>query len=172
MVAIPAAPFFGYIIDRFGRSLMFLIVACVMQVGAHIVFLLISLDIITLQPAIVMVWIGVGYSIFAAAIWPLLPFVIKENMLGTGFGTMTAIQNAGLAIGPQMIGGIQSSPKIQGTTLEYIVPLFIFITCAGIAFIFTVILITVDKVKTGGILNKTGLEKQKYREEVLKSRPN
>jgi len=172
MVAIPAAPFFGYIIDRFGRSLLFLIAACVMQVGAHVVFLLLSLDITNLHPAIVMVWIGLGYSIFAAAIWPLLPFVIKENMLGTGFGTMTAIQNAGLAIGPQIIGGIQSSPNIQGTNLEYIIPLFIFIACAGIALLFTVLLITFDKVRTDGILNKTGKDKQEYRETVLKILPN
>jgi len=44
---------------------------------------------------------------FAASIWPLLPFVIKENQLGTGYGLMTSIQNAGLALFPQAIGIIQ-----------------------------------------------------------------
>jgi len=146
LVAIPAAPFFGFLIDKKGRSMYFLIVSCVMQVGAHVVFLLLSLDRIVLQPAIIMVWIGIGYSIFAAAIWPLLPFVIKENMLGTGFGLMTAIQNAGLAIGPQIIGGIQTAPSIQGTRLEYVLPIVIFIVCAGVALLLTFILITVDRV--------------------------
>jgi MFS family permease len=165
-VAIPAAPFFGFLIDKKGRSLIWLIVACVMQVGAHIVFLLLSLEVIDLHPAIVMVWIGFGYSIFAAAIWPLLPFVIKENMLGTGYGTMTAIQNCGLALGPQIIGGIQTAGGIAGTKWEYILPLFIFIACAGVALVITVLLITADRVRTGGVLNGTGIEKQKHKDQL------
>jgi len=134
LVAIPAAPFFGYLIDKYGRSMVWLIIACVMQVAAHIVFLLLCTEIIEWHPAIVMVWIGIAYSIFAAGIWPLLPFVIKENMLGTGFGTMTAIQNLGLAVGPQVIGGVQTTAGIMGTKWEYIIPLFIFIACAGLLF--------------------------------------
>jgi hypothetical protein len=47
---------------------------------------------------------GFGYSMYASAIWPTLPFVIKAEMLGTGYGTMTAVQNAGLAIFPSIIG--------------------------------------------------------------------
>jgi len=168
-VAIPAAPFFGFLIDKKGRSLVWLIVASVMQVGAHIVFLLLSLEVIDLHPAIVMVWIGIGYSIFAASIWPLLPFVIKENMLGTGYGTMTAIQNAGLAFGPQIIGAIQTASGIENTKWEYILPLFIFISCAGISLIITLILTTVDRVRTGGILNSAGNEKQSHREKLNSS---
>jgi len=166
LVAIPAAPFFGFLIDKKGRSLMWLIVACLMQVAAHIVFLLLSLEVFILHPAIVMVWIGFGYSIFAAAIWPLLPFVIKGNMLGTGYGTMTAIQNCGLALGPQIIGAIQTTSGVENTKWEYILPLFIFIACAGIAFVFTLLLITADRVRTGGILNSVGEKKQRHKEQL------
>jgi len=166
LVAIPAAPTFGYLIDKYGRSMFWLIAACVMQVGAHIVFLLLSMEKIDLHPAYIMVWIGIGYSIFAAAIWPLLPFVIKENMLGTGFGLMTAIQNAGLAVGPQVIGAIQTTPSIKGTIWEYILPLFIFIACATIALILTVVLLTTDRVRTGGVLNSAGEQKQEHKQKL------
>jgi MFS family permease len=165
-VAIPAAPFFGYMIDKRGRSLWWLLLACVMQVCAHIVFLALSLDWIDLHPAVVMVWIGIGYSIFASAIWPLLPFIIKENMLGTGFGTMTAIQNAGLAIGPQVIGAVQTTHGIEGTVFEYIIPLFIFIGCAAVSFVFAFILMTVDRRRTGGVLNGDGVAKTEFRRKM------
>ena len=43
----------------------------------------------------------------ASSLWPLLPYIIQPNMLGTAYGAMTAVQNAGLAVFPQIIGGLQ-----------------------------------------------------------------
>jgi len=166
-VAIPASPLFGLFIDRQGRSLWWLILASSMQVVGHCVFLFMGLDWFRLNPAIIMVWIGVAYSMFAASIWPLLPFVIREPLLGTGYGTMTAIQNAGLAIFPQVIGAIQVAPSIRGTILEYMIPIMIFICCAGTAFFLSIILIGVDRKRTRGVLNAAGDAKQKYKKEVI-----
>lgn len=56
-----------------------------------------------------MLWLGVGYSMLASSLWPLLPYIINRNMLGTAYGAMTAVQNAGLAIFPQIIGALQVS---------------------------------------------------------------
>lgn len=80
-----------------------------MQILAHIAFLGILEGWFFIHPAIVMTWIGVAYSLAASSIWPLLPFVIPQRMLGTAYGAMTSIQNLGLAVFPQLIGFVQVS---------------------------------------------------------------
>lgn len=106
-VAIFASPLFGKIMDKIGRSLWVLILASAMMIMAHIAFLAILERWFFIHPAIIMTWIGVAYSLAASSIWPLLPFVIPQRMLGTAYGAMTSIQNLGLAIFPQLIGFIQ-----------------------------------------------------------------
>jgi nitrate/nitrite transporter NarK len=159
-VAIFASPTFGYILDRTGRSLIWMGVAGCMQVLGHLSVLAIALKWFTIPPVAIMLWIGVGYSMYASAIWPTLPFVIKGEMLGTGYGTMTAVQNAGLAIFPSVIGQLM---KVTEPPTKYVIPIIIFISCAGISVVLTVILFIVDKARTGGVLNATGEVKQAYK---------
>jgi len=163
-VAIPMSPTFGFIFDRFGRSLTWMIIACAMQVVGQTAFLALAQGWFFLNPGIIMGWIGVAYSMFAAAIWPLLPFVLKQRELGTGYGIMTAVQNAGLAGFPLIIGAIQVMPELQDTLWKYTIPIMIFVGCAGLALLLTFLLLGVDAAATGGVLNKSGVERQKYRD--------
>lgn len=57
-----------------------------------------------------LILMGVAYSIFAAALWPMVPIVIKDEYLGTAFGIILAIQNFGLGFGPFIVGLLQNSP--------------------------------------------------------------
>jgi len=136
-VSIIASPTFGKIIDRTGRSLWWMALSSLMQILAHGAYLAMAEKWFTIPPAAIMVWIGIGYSMFAASIWPLLPFVIREEMLGTGYGTMTAIQNAGLAGFAQAIGSIQSAVG-PDDPLSSVIPIIIFMGCAGASFGLTV----------------------------------
>ena len=43
---------------------------------------------------------GIGCSIYAAALWGSIPYVVEARTVGTAFGFCTAIQNFGLAIAP------------------------------------------------------------------------
>mmetsp|Transcript_10767 Transcript_10767/g.12115 ORF Transcript_10767/g.12115 Transcript_10767/m.12115 type:complete len:104 (-) Transcript_10767:40-351(-) len=56
-----------------------------------------------------MILIGVAYSIYGAALWPMVPIIIKEEHLGTAFGITIAFQNAGLAFGSNIVGLIKSN---------------------------------------------------------------
>lgn len=49
---------------------------------------------------------GLAYSGFAAVIWPSIPLVIPSQLIGFGYGVVTAIQNAGLATFPLIIAAI------------------------------------------------------------------
>lgn len=66
-----------------------------------------AMDVFFIHPIILMVWVGLGYSIIAATVWSVLPFIIPEKLLGTGFGMMTSIQNLGMAVAPQIVGLLQ-----------------------------------------------------------------
>jgi hypothetical protein len=53
-----------------------------------------------------MIMIGMAYSIYVSALWPMIPYVVKPQVVGTAYGLCTAIQNIGMAIGPSVIGSI------------------------------------------------------------------
>lgn len=38
-----------------------------------------------------MVLVGIGYSIYAAALWGSIPYVVEAKTVGTAFGICTAI---------------------------------------------------------------------------------
>jgi len=53
-----------------------------------------------------LILVGIGYSIYAAALWGSIPYVVESRTVGTAFGFCTAIQNAGMAIAPTIVGAI------------------------------------------------------------------
>jgi len=57
-VAIPGAPIFGLLIDRFGRSLIWMIISCAMQVVGQLVFLGLADEWFLIEPTWIMLWIG------------------------------------------------------------------------------------------------------------------
>lgn len=53
-----------------------------------------------------MVGQGLAYSAFAAVIWPSVPLVVEKKLIGLGYGTITSVQNAGLASFPLVVATI------------------------------------------------------------------
>jgi hypothetical protein len=47
-----------------------------------------------------LILVGIGYSIYGAALWGSIPYVVEARTVGTAFGFVTAIQNGGMAIAP------------------------------------------------------------------------
>ena len=48
-------------------------------------------------PVAPLVFQGIAYSIYASALWPSMPLVMREDQLGSAYGLITAVQNLGLA---------------------------------------------------------------------------
>eukprot|EP00005_Dracoamoeba_jomungandri_P008997 CAMPEP_0174263070 /NCGR_PEP_ID=MMETSP0439-20130205/17053_1 /TAXON_ID=0 /ORGANISM="Stereomyxa ramosa, Strain Chinc5" /LENGTH=533 /DNA_ID=CAMNT_0015348203 /DNA_START=130 /DNA_END=1731 /DNA_ORIENTATION=- len=164
-VSVVLAPTFGRIIDRMGRTLLWILISCIMLVTTHLGFLGNANDWWQIHPVILLLWLGVGYSMFAASIWPCLPYIIPDIALGTAYGAMTAVQNLGLAVFPQIIGNLQGASGIKDNSLKYTLPILIFIACAGIAFFLALFLTFWDKAREAGILNASGAQRQALRDE-------
>ena len=160
-VSIVASPTFGLSIDRVGRALYWIVAASCMLCAGHVFFLLMALDVpfaLSATPVPVMLWIGVAYAMGGAAVWPILSYVLEPRLCGTGYGAMTAIQNAGLALFPQLIAAIRSIRAIHGTPTEYVAAILVFVSTAAIACGLTLLLIRVDR-RSGGRLNATAAER-------------
>jgi len=162
-VSIVASPTFGFLIDKMGKALYWMLWACFMLIVAHVCFLGNANEWFEIHPIVIMIWLGFGYAMFAASIWPLLPFIVPAKHLGTAYGAMTAIQNVGLAVLPQIIGALQGASGIKGTTWEYTIPIMIFAGCASIAAFLTVGLLLLDKANNEGRLNASGKVRQQLK---------
>lgn len=57
-------------------------------------------------PVVPLVGQGLAYSVFAAALWPSIPFVVADKYVGTAYGLLTAIQNGGMSLFPVLVGQI------------------------------------------------------------------
>lgn len=57
-----------------------------------------------INPWVPMCVMGMGYSILACALWPMVAIVIPEHQLGTAYGIMQSVQNLGLAVTPLIAG--------------------------------------------------------------------
>lgn len=108
--------------------------------------LIIGLTSVT--PYVPLVIIGVSYSVYAAAIWPSVSFVVLEHQLGTAYGLITSVQNMGLASAPLFVG------LIKDKTGHY-KWVEVFFACIGsVGVLLGTWLHRVD-AKNGGILNKS-----------------
>jgi MFS family permease len=170
-VAIFASPMFGYILDKTGRSLLWMGLASIMLILAHLALLAMTYNWFRIPPIAIMVWIGFGYSMYAASIWPTLPFVIKEEMLGTGYGAMTSIQNAGLAAFAQIVATIVGENPQYSTHKQWMGTSLVFVGCGGVSLVLTIFLYIIDKARTNGVLNSSGEVKQEYKN-MLNKPPN
>lgn len=54
---------------------------------------------------------GIAYTCLAAALWPSVALIIDDELLGSAYGLMTAVQNIGLFVGPILAGMIIGGPE-------------------------------------------------------------
>ena len=152
-VAIPysvsaiASPFLGFILDKVGFSIHFVILACVSLCSIHLSFAFTDLD-----PTYGMVWMGVTYAICAASLWPMVALIVPLDNLGSAYGLMTALQNLGLAVAPLSIAPIlgKTATIDQYKTLE-----IVFSIISGVAVVCSLFLFLIDKTCYQSILSSS-----------------
>jgi MFS family permease len=106
------------------------------------------------QPAVGLVCLGIAYSVYAAAIWPAVVYVVKKNQVGTAYGLVTAVQNSGLAIVPLIVGALtKKNPKNDPSYHSggYLVAEYAFVAFGVAGCLISIILIM---HKDGARLNK------------------
>ncbi len=88
-------PLFGNLYDRKGKGASIMILGAVLLIFVHAMY---SIPFLRATPiAIVLIIIlGIGFSLVPSAMWPSVPKIIPEKQLGTAYALIFWVQNIGL----------------------------------------------------------------------------
>lgn len=151
-------PIFGTIYDRIGKGATMMIIGSVLLIVTHLVF---SLLPGTLTFAYLGMFIlGVGFSLVPSAMWPSVPKIVNENLLGTAYSLIFWIQNIGLWLFPMLIGSVReaSNPGVaeklqngEAAVYNYTNPMLMLVGVAVIAFFVAISLKVIDRKEGYGL---------------------
>ena len=146
ILAMVLTPFLGAFIDRKGKAASMLMVGSLIMIACHLsfAFLLPVFPSKVLAVAIIAI-LGVSFSLVPAALWPSVPKIIDERILGSAYCVIFWIQNWGLLLVPVVIG------KVLDATGGYTLPMVIFSSFGLFALIFGLWLKREDKKKGYGL---------------------
>ena len=89
------APLFGLLVDKRGKGTRWMILGSVLALVAHIL-LAFAPSGVPLYGYLSMVFLGFGYSLVPAALWPSVPKIVPDKVLGTTYSLIYWVQNLGL----------------------------------------------------------------------------
>ena len=143
ILAMCLTPFLGGFIDRKGKAASMLMVGSLIMIACHLcfAFLLPAVPSQGLAVAIIAI-LGVSFSLVPAALWPSVPKIIDNRILGSAYCVIFWIQNIGLLIVPIIIGAVNDA------TGSYVAPMIIF-SSFGVAALFIGMLLKVEDKKKG-----------------------
>lgn len=105
------APLFGILVDKIGHATRWMLAGAVLALTAHL--------LLAFAPAGVpfwgylsMVFLGFGYSLVPAAMWPSVPRIVPDKVLGTAYSLIYWIQNLGLMLFKMLAGVILGKAAI------------------------------------------------------------
>ncbi len=145
-------PFFGNLYDRKGKGATIMIIGAVMLIGVHLLFALPILNEWWFA-TLVMIVLGIAFSLVPSAMWPSVPKIIPEKQLGTAYALIFWVQNWGLMGVPALIGWVLDTYCKLDTTnggpaYDYTLPMVIF-CCFGIVALFIALMLKREDKKKG-----------------------
>ncbi|MCR5363107.1 MAG: MFS transporter [Bacteroidales bacterium] len=139
-------PFLGRYLDTKGKGATMLIMGALLLIICHLVFaFVLPATHSHLIAYATIVILGVSFSLVPAALWPSVPKIIDEKVLGSAYNLIFWVQNIGLCLVPMLIGSVLASSNADNPAViaakqsgadfipyDYTVPLIIF-ACFGVA---------------------------------------
>lgn len=147
ILAMVLTPFLGGLLDFKGKGATMLLVGALIMTACHLgfAFLLPAFPSKALAVMIIVI-LGVSFSLVPAALWPSVPKIIDEKVLGSAYCVIFWIQNIGLCLVPLLIGKI-----LVFTGGTYTLPMVVFASFGVLAFFFGLWLKIEDKRKGYGL---------------------
>ncbi|CAH8590608.1 unnamed protein product [Heterobilharzia americana] len=146
IVSAMASPLFGAAIDFIGYNLYWLFTGIIITMLCHICFAFTTGQI---PPIVIMIVLGLAYSILASSLWPMVAFILPLHQRGTAYGLIQSIQNLGLGVISIFAGYLVD-------TKGYVFLEVFFTFCLSISVTTTFGLLIWDQRYGAGILNESG----------------
>ena len=160
LLAVAITPILGSYVDRKGKAASMLMIGSLLLIACHLTFAFIlpmfkgSAIGGTIVAYITILVLGASFSLVPASLWPSVPKLVDEKIIGSAYALIFWIQNIGLWLFPLLIGKVldKTNPGVtDATQLDYTWPL-VMLACLGIAaLIIGIILKRVDAKKGLGL---------------------
>lgn len=118
-------PVFGTIYDRIGKGASLMILGSLQLTVCHVCFALPLLNTVWFA-VIIMILLGIAFSLVPSAMWPSVPKIIPMKQLGSAFAIIFFIQNIGLMLVPMFMGKCIEFYTSADGRVDYTVPMIIF----------------------------------------------
>ncbi len=153
-------PFFGNLYDRKGKGATIMILGAVLIILVHSLFAVPGLNH-WIVAVLLMIVLGIAFSLVPSAMWPSLAKIIPEKRLGSAYALVFYLQNMiALMFVPAMIGWvldhycIKSQTVVNGltkTSYDYTLPMIIFAVIGLLSLVFAFLLKVEDRKKGYGL---------------------
>ena len=160
LLAVAITPILGNYVDHKGKAASMLMLGSILLVICHLTFAFI-LPMFkgnavggTVVAYVTILVLGASFSLVPAALWPSVPKLVDEKILGSAYSAIFWIQNIGLGLFPALIGIVLNNTNAEGTAaheLDYTWALIMLAALGIAALLISVYLKAVDKRKGYGL---------------------
>ena len=163
--AAAITPFLGNFLDRRGKGATMLIFGAILLICCHLIFAFVLPETkSSLLAFSTIVLLGISFALVPAALWPSVPKIIDEKVLGSAYCLIFWVQNIGLCFVPKIIGNLLASTNADNPAViaakeagadfipyNYTVPLIVFAGFGVLALLFALYLKALDRRKQYGL---------------------
>ena len=160
LLAVGITPILGNYVDHKGKAATMLVLGSLLLIACHLTF-----DFVLpafkgsevggiIVAYITILVLGASFSLVPASLWPSVPKLVDEKIIGSAYALIFWIQNIGLWLFPLLIGKVLDATN-KGVTnqdqLDYTAPLVMLAGLGVAALILGLVLKVVDKKKGLGL---------------------
>ena len=160
LLAVAITPILGSYVDHKGKAASMLMLGSILLVICHLTFAFI-LPVFegnavggTVVAYVTILVLGASFSLVPAALWPSVPKLVDEKIIGSAYAAIFWIQNIGLGLFPALIGMVLNNTNPEGTPaheLNYTWALVMLAALGIAALLISIYLRAVDKKKGYGL---------------------
>ncbi len=160
LLAVAITPILGNYVDHKGKAATMLMLGSILLVICHLTFAFILPAFKgnavggTIVAYVTILVLGASFSLVPAALWPSVPKLVDEKIIGSAYACIFWIQNIGLGLFPALIGIVLNNTNEPGKAaheLDYTWAL-VMLAALGIAsLLISIYLKAVDKRKGYGL---------------------
>ncbi len=152
-------PFLGSFLDYKGKGATMLIFGALLLIICHVTFALAlpalrGTLLATVVAFMAIILLGISFSLVPASLWPSVPKLVDNRLLGSAYAVIFWIQNIGLFAFPMLIGSVLRSVNVgveDPLQYNYTIPMLIFASCGVVALVLGLALKALDKKKKYGL---------------------
>lgn len=172
LLAVGITPILGKYVDYKGKAASMLVLGALLLIACHLTFAFI-LPLFKGSPVggvcvayLTILVLGASFSLVPASLWPSVPKLVDQKIIGSAYALIFWIQNIGLwlfpmligkvldATNPQIVEGIANgslTPEEAAVSYNYTMPL-VMLACLGVAaFVLGLVLKVIDRKKHLGL---------------------